>query len=232
MSDYEVVRERLVGLDVRRPTSNRKGDVALIVPESDVDVAEVMDRLEGEFLPYWCDDDDDDADRVIAITRARSRIWHRCERVLHVSTLPSVREALMEASMSGVRLDGADLAGEYLEAAALAGASLRGAIFAGANLHGANLHGADLTGADLTGADLTDTTFGPAMLSGACVSGAHCHGSDLLTGYAAGRQWVGYWRVAEAWLTWGDQDRSCRDWSADAGARALATYVAEQLRVT
>jgi Pentapeptide repeats (8 copies) len=86
---------------------------------------------------------------------------------------PDIRRAdLIEAHLSGARLDGADLSGALLIKADLSGADLVEANLVGAQLVKVNLSGARPVGADLSGADLSAADLSGAWLAGANLSGA------------------------------------------------------------
>jgi hypothetical protein len=100
-----------------------------------------------------------------------------------------VRPDLVEADLSGAKLNkvdfsGADLkradfSGAELKGADLNGADLKGADFNGADLNNANLNKANLREADLSGADLSAANLSGADLSGANLSWANLSGADL-----------------------------------------------------
>jgi hypothetical protein len=109
--------------------------------------------------------------------------------VLFNSTKRTVKEAVLEAHLSGADLSRADLRWADLRGADLRRASLSGANLSGADLYGADLYGADLSGADLRRAslskvnlrwaDLRGADLRWADLSGANLSGADLYGADL-----------------------------------------------------
>jgi hypothetical protein len=69
---------------------------------------------------------------------------------------------LMNANLSGAKLENASFVGTDLSPANLSGADLTDA-----SLADANLQNSDLSGANLTGADLSDTSLGDATLTNA-----------------------------------------------------------------
>jgi uncharacterized protein YjbI with pentapeptide repeats len=101
----------------------------------------------------------------------------------------TVRDAVIEANLSGANLSDADLSGANLIGANLSGANLRdadlsGAILSGANLRdailsGANLRDAKLSGVNLIGANLIGANLRDADLSGAILSGVNLSGANL-----------------------------------------------------
>ena len=106
----------------------------------------------------------------------------------------SIKNTLVEATLNGANLRGADLSEAdlrgadlgyadlrevYLEYADLRGADLRGADLSEADLRGADLRGADLRGADLRGADLGYADLSEADLRGADLGYADLSEADL-----------------------------------------------------
>lgn len=74
--------------------------------------------------------------------------------VLYESDKENLKEALVEANLSGASLSEADLRGTNLSGVDLSEADLSEADLCGANLYRANLYGANLYGANLSGANL------------------------------------------------------------------------------
>jgi hypothetical protein len=95
-------------------------------------------------------------------------------RIIITGEYADIREAVLEARVSGVDLSGANLSG-----AGLSGAGLSGADLSGANLRMADLSGADLYGADLSGANLRMADLYGANLYGADLYGADLYGANL-----------------------------------------------------
>jgi hypothetical protein len=96
--------------------------------------------------------------------------------VLYESDKETVKEAVVEANLSGANLYEADLS-----EADLSGADLSGADLSEANLSGANLYEADLSEADLSEADLSRADLSEADLSGAELYNAKFYGKGGTT---------------------------------------------------
>jgi uncharacterized protein YjbI with pentapeptide repeats len=108
----------------------------------------------------------------------------------------TVREAVEQAALKGICLDGIDLSLQDLRGITLDGITLDNALFHGADLSGANLSEASLIGADFTqallfdtclaGSDLScsrfeDTRFGATDISGAVLDDCVFEGPDTFT---------------------------------------------------
>ena len=91
--------------------------------------------------------------------------------IIHSGYFSSVRECLVDGTMSGIRFRGANLSEADLSGANLSGTDLSRTDLSEADLSGANLSEADLSGANLRGTDLSRTDLSEADLSGANLSG-------------------------------------------------------------
>jgi len=100
-------------------------------------------------------------------------------RVLYEADVPTLREAVEKANLSGATLSGATLSGANLRGADLRGVDLSGADLRGVDLSGADLRGANLSGANLRGAYLSDADLRYADISGVDISGANLRGANL-----------------------------------------------------
>jgi uncharacterized protein YjbI with pentapeptide repeats len=104
--------------------------------------------------------------------------------IVYQSTKETIREAVLDANLSGADLCDADLCNANLSGADLCNANLRNANLSdadlcSANLSNANLRNANLRGADLCDADLCNADLCNANLSGADLCSTNLSGADL-----------------------------------------------------
>lgn len=120
-------------------------------------------------------------ERHLAVIREGAAAWNEWRR-----RSPGVVPDLIEASLPGADLAGADLRVALLLKADLSGANLEGAQLHKAILGSANLRGANLAGADLERAECHDVILADADLSGAALDHGIFIGASLQKATFAG----------------------------------------------
>ena len=144
-------------------------------------------------------------------------------------TATTVREAVIEANLSGADLSRADLSGADLSGADLSGADLSGANLSGANLSRADLLWANLSGADLSGANLLWANLSGANLSRANLLWANLSRANLsgATGLLSQSEFMaGFEADADGWIVYKRIGKTTYD-APDAWMIAPGEYLTE-----